>query len=96
MRAILEVIILLMDLYWWVLLVMIVLSWLISFNVINTANQFVATVMRIVNALTEPVLKPIRRVVPAVGGLDLSPIVLFVGLYFARRVIILYIYPNVF
>ncbi len=96
MRAILEIIILLIDLYWWVLLAMIILSWLISFNVINTANQFVATVFRVVTALTEPLLKPIRRVVPAVGGLDLSPIVLFVGLYFVRRVIILYIYPNVF
>jgi len=96
MRAILEVIILLLDLYWWVLLAMIVLSWLISFNVINTANQFVATVHRVVTALTEPLLKPIRRIVPAVGGLDLSPIILFVALYFARRVIILYIYPNVF
>lgn len=96
MRAILEVIILLMDLYWWVLLAMIVLSWLISFNVINTANQFVATVLRVVTALTEPLLKPIRRLIPSVGGLDLSPIVLFIGLYFARRVIILYIYPNVF
>ncbi|MCF6325961.1 MAG: YggT family protein [Devosiaceae bacterium] len=96
MRAILEVVILLLDLYWWVLLAMIVLSWLISFKVINTANQFVATVHRVVTALTEPLLKPIRRVVPAVGGMDLSPIILFVGLYFARRVIILYIYPNVF
>ncbi|VAW17121.1 Cell division integral membrane protein, YggT and half-length relatives [hydrothermal vent metagenome] len=96
MRAILEVVILLLDLYWWVLLAMIVLSWLISFNVINTANQFVATVHRVVTSLTEPLLKPIRRVVPAVGGLDLSPIILFVGLFFVRRVIILYIYPNVF
>ncbi len=96
MRAILEVVILLLDLYWWVLLAMIVLSWLISFNVINTANQFVATVHRVVTSLTEPLLKPIRRIVPAVGGLDLSPIILFVGLFFVRRVIILYIYPNVF
>jgi len=96
MRAILEVVILLMDLYWWILLAMIVLSWLISFNIVNTSNQFVATVLRVVTSLTEPLLKPIRRIIPSVGGLDLSPIVLFIGLYFARRVIILYIYPNVF
>ncbi len=96
MRAILEIILMLLDLYWWVLIVMIVLSWLISFNVINTRNQFVASVMRVVSALTEPVLRPIRRVIPYVGGLDLSPIVLFLALYFIRRVIILYIYPHVF
>lgn len=96
MRAILEIILMLLDLYWWVLIVMIVLSWLIGFNVINTRNQFVAAVMRVVTALTEPVLRPIRRVIPYVGGLDLSPIVLFLGLYFIRRVIILYIYPHVF
>lgn len=96
MRAILEIILLVLDLYWWVLIAMIVLSWLISFNVINTRNQFVATVLRIVTALTDPLLKPIRRYIPSVGGLDLSPIVLFIGLYFVRRVIILYVWPNVF
>ena len=96
MRVVLEIILMIMDLYWWVLIAMIVLSWLISFNVINTRNQLVASVLQIVTALTEPLLKPIRRYVPAVGGLDLSPIVLFIGLYFARRIIIVYIYPNVF
>jgi YggT family protein len=96
MRAILEIILMIMDLYWWVLIAMIILSWLISFNIINTRNQLVASVLQIVSALTEPLLKPIRRLLPAVGGLDLSPIVLFIGLYFVRRVIILYIYPNVF
>jgi YggT family protein len=96
MRAILEIILLILDLYWWVLIAMIILSWLISFNVINTRNQFVTTVLRIVTALTDPLLKPIRRFIPAMGGLDLSPIVLFIGLYFVRRVIVLYIYPNVF
>lgn len=96
MRVVLEIILMIMDLYWWVLIAMIVLSWLISFNVVNTRNQFVASVLKIVTALTEPLLKPIRRWVPSVGGLDLSPIILFIGLYFARRVIVVYIYPNVF
>ncbi|VAW19113.1 Cell division integral membrane protein, YggT and half-length relatives [hydrothermal vent metagenome] len=96
MRAILEIVMMLLDLYWWVLIIMIVLSWLISFNVINTRNQFVASVLQVVSALTEPALKPIRRYVPSFGGLDLSPIILFIGIYFVQRVIVLYIYPNVF
>lgn len=96
MRAVLEIVLLIMDLYWWVLVAMIVLSWLISFGIINTKNQFVASVWQIVNTLTEPLLKPIRRFIPSMGGLDLSPIILFLGLYFARRVIVLYVYPNVF
>ncbi len=96
MRAILEIVMMLLDLYWWVLIVMIVLSWLISFNVINTRNQFVASVLQVVSALTEPLLKPIRRYVPSFGGLDLSPIILFIGIYFVQRVIVLYVYPNVF
>jgi YggT family protein len=96
MRAILEIILLLLDLYWWVVLAMIIMSWLFSFNVINGRNEFVATVWRVLNALTEPVLRPIRRYMPNLGGLDLSPIILFILIYFVQRVIILYIYPNVF
>ena len=96
MRAILEIILMLLDLYWWVVLAMIIMSWLFAFNVINSRNEFVATVWRVLNALTDPVLKPIRRFMPNFGGLDLSPIILFILIYFVQRVIILYIYPNVF
>ncbi len=96
MRAILEIILMLLDLYWWIVLAMIIMSWLFSFNVINGRNEFVASVWRVLNALTEPVLAPIRRFMPNLGGLDLSPIALFVLIYFVKRVIVLYIYPNVF
>ena len=96
MRAVLDIILLILDLYRWVLIAMIIMSWLISFNVINTRNQFVESVWRILNQLTEPVLRPIRRVMPNFSGLDLSPIILFIILFFIERVIIYYIYPNVF
>jgi len=96
MRVVLEIILMLLQLYWWVIIVMIVMSWLFAFNVINGRNQFVASVWRVLNALTEPVLRPIRRVLPNLGGLDLSPIVVFFGIYFLQRVIQLYIYPYVF
>lgn len=96
MRAILDVILLVLDLYWYIVLAMIIMSWLISFNVVNTRNQFVNQVWRILNQLTDPVLRPIRRVMPNFSGLDLSPLILFVIIYFIKQVIALYIWPNVF
>jgi len=96
MRAFLDVIMLVLQLYWYVVLAMIIMSWLISFNVVNTRNDFVNQVWRILNALTEPVLRPIRRVLPNFSGLDLSPLVLFLIIIFIQQVIIRYIYPNVF
>jgi len=96
MRAVLDIVLLLLQLYWWVAIIMIVMSWLISFNVINTRNQFVETVWRVVTGLTDPVLRPIRRVMPNFGGLDLSPLVLFLGIIFIQSVISYYIYPYVF
>jgi len=96
MRAVLDIILILLDLYWWVAIIMIVMSWLFTFNVINASNQFVAAVWRIVNALTEPVLGPIRRFLPNIGGIDLSPIALFIIIIFIKLVIGYYIYPYVF
>ena len=96
MRALLDVILLVLQLYWYIVLAMIIMSWLISFNVVNTRNQFVSQVWRILNQLTDPVLRPIRRYIPNFSGLDLSPLVLFIIIYFIEQVIYRYIYPNVF
>ena len=87
MRAVLDIILILLQLYWWVLLVMIIMSWLISFNVINTRNQFVAMVWQVINQLTEPVLRPIRRFMPNFSGLDLSPLVAFLLIFFIQSII---------
>jgi YggT family protein len=96
MRAVLEIILIVLDIYWWIVLATIILSWLIAFNVINTRNQVVDTIWRTLLAVTEPVLRPIRRILPKLQGIDLSPIVLFILIFFIQRVIVLYIYPNVF
>lgn len=96
MRAILEIILLILDLYWWIVLATIVISWLIAFGVINTRNQFVASVWQILTAVTEPVLRPIRRFLPRLQGIDISPIILFLIIFFIQRVIALYVYPYVF
>lgn len=83
--AILQTLSFILNIVWWVFLIMIIMSWLISFNVINTRNQFVDMVWRVVNQITEPILRPIRRVIPPMGGLDLSPIIVFVIIFFLQN-----------
>jgi len=78
-------------LYEWVIIAMVIFSWLVQFNIINWNNDFVRTLGQALEALTEPLLKPIRRVMPNLGGLDLSPIILLLGCLFARSVVI----PNI-
>ena len=78
----------LIDLYIWVLIAAVVLSWLISFNIVNHHNRFVAVVAQTLSRLTEPVLRPIKRVMPDLGGLDLSPLVAIIGLVFVQRVVL--------
>jgi YggT family protein len=87
MYALLATISMLLQLVWWVFLIMIIMSWLISFNIINTRNQFVAGLWRVVNQVTEPILRPIRRILPPMGSLDLSPIVVFVIIFFLQNFI---------
>ncbi|MFO1034063.1 MAG: YggT family protein [Hyphomicrobiales bacterium] len=78
----------LFSLYWWVILAMVVMSWLLAFNIINPGNPYVRQVARILRNLTEPVLGPIRRILPDLGGLDISPIILLIGMEFIRRLVI--------
>ena len=75
------------DLYWWVVIVSVVLSWLVAFDVLNTRSQAAQTIWRAVDALTEPLLGPIRSVLPAIGGLDMSPLILLLGIQFLRDLI---------
>jgi YggT family protein len=95
MRAVLDIVIIVLDLYVWLLIASAILSWLIAFNVVNTRNQFVSAVAEFLYRITEPLLAPIRRVLPSMGGLDLSPLVLVLIIMFIQRVIAYYIYPNV-
>lgn len=96
MYVLLQVVLQVLEIYWYVVLAMIIMSWLIAFNVVNTRNQFVSQVWRVLNALTDPVLKPIRRWMPNFSGLDISPIILFLIIFFIQQVIIRYIMPYVF
>jgi YggT family protein len=82
------------TLYMWVIIISAILSWLIAFNVINRHNQVVFMVADSLHRLTEPALRPIRRILPDFGGLDLSPVVLILFLIFLRDVVIIgWLYP---
>ena len=84
MRAVLDLILLILDLYTWVIIAVAVMSWLIAFNVVNMYNDVVRSIWTFLNALTEPLLRPIRRVLPNMGGLDISPVVLLLIVGFLR------------
>jgi len=93
MRAILEVILIVLDLYVYLLIASAILSWLIAFNVVNTRNQFVAAVAEFLYRITEPVLAPIRRFMPSLGGLDISPIILILLIFLIQKLIVYNVLP---
>ena len=96
MKALIDVILIALDIYWWVIIASAVLSWLIAFNVVNYRNQIVAQIDQTLRALTEPVLAPIRRRMPNTGAVDLAPIVLLLGIIFIKLVRAYYVRPYVF
>ena len=96
MRALFLVIDLALQLYIWLLIAAAILSWLIAFNVVNVRNPVVSAVGEFLYRITEPVLAPIRRRMPNLGGIDISPVILIRIIIFIRYVIALYILPNVF
>jgi YggT family protein len=96
MRALFLVIDLALQLYVWIVIAMAIFSWLVAFNVVNTRNPVVGMIGDFLYRITEPVLRPIRNVMPNLGGIDISPVILFLIIVFIRYVIALYILPNVF
>ena len=96
MRAILDVIGVALELYKYVIIASAVMSWLIAFNVVNIRNDMVRSVWNGLTALTEPLLARIRRFLPNTGGVDISPVILFLIILLVEQIIMLYIYPYVF
>ena len=84
MQSLLILLTAVIDLYIWVILIQVILSWLVAFNVINMRNRFVYILSNTFYRLTEPVLQPIRRFMPDLGGIDISPVILLLMLYFAQ------------
>jgi YggT family protein len=91
MRAVVDLVLVVIDLYKWVVIAQAVISWLIAFGVINTYNKFVSQLAEMLYRLTEPALRPIRNVVPNLGGVDISPVILLLLLWFVQRLIVEYL-----
>ncbi|HEX9809647.1 MAG TPA: YggT family protein [Alphaproteobacteria bacterium] len=87
MQSILLLVDAVLEIYIWILIIWVVMSWLIAFNVINTHNRFVYLVSDFLHRATEPALRPIRRVIPSLGGIDISPLILLLAIWFARNLI---------
>ncbi len=85
MLALIQTIVMALDLYWWVIIASAIFSWLYAFNVVNSRNQFVGNIGNVLYRLTEPALRPIRRFMPDLGGIDISPIILLLILFFLRQ-----------
>jgi YggT family protein len=81
------------NIYTWVVIASAIMSWLVAFGVINVRNQFIRVVVDLLYRLTEPVLRPIRRILPNLGGVDISPIILLLGLYFFQSLLHEYVWP---
>ena len=85
MLALIQTIVLALDIYWWLLIASAIFSWLYAFNVVNPRNQFVGTIGNFLFRMTEPALRPIRRLLPDLGGIDISPIILLLLIFFLRQ-----------
>jgi YggT family protein len=88
MVAVIQIAYILLNVVWWIIVVQAILSWLIAFNVINTHNDFVRSVWQALEKMTEPLYRPIRKIMPDFGALDLSPMVVLLILYILMQVIL--------
>jgi YggT family protein len=87
-----EVILILLDFVWWLIIASVVVSWLVAFGVLNTRNDVVYRALDILNRITDPLLRPIRRLIPPMGGLDLSPMIVLLIIYVLQREIQIVLY----
>ena len=88
MSLIAEILILLLNAYLWVVIAFVAASWLIAFGVINTGNPQAARLIELLQKLTDPVLKPIQKFVPPIAGIDLSPIILIIGIEILKSIVV--------
>lgn len=88
LQPLLKVLYYAIDIYIWLLIAMAILSWLVAFDVLNRHSQFVRTVGQFLWRITEPALRPIRRILPNLGGIDIAPVILILILFFLQQMIV--------
>ena len=96
MKALYLLLIQIIHMYWWIVIINVILSWLILFNVLNTQNKFVYSIIDFTNRLTDPILNKIRRYIPNLGSIDISPLILLLFLWFLKLCMHLYLRPILF
>ena len=96
MIAIFYLVLQILKLYSYVVITNVVVSWLIAFNVLNTQNRFVYSLLELTYRLTDPILNKIRRFIPNLGSLDISPVILLLLIWFIEMCMTLYIAPMIF
>ena len=96
MKAIYLLVYELLNIYKWIVIANVIISWLVAFNVLNTQNRFVYSVLELTYRLTDPFLNKIRRFLPNLGTLDISPVVLLVLIWFLQTCMYLYLAPIIF
>lgn len=92
LSALNQIVYIVLQAAWWIIIIQAVLSWLIAFNVINMSSDFVRTVLTTLDRITDPLYRPIRRVMPDLGALDLSPMVVLLAIMILQQAI----RPNLF
>ena len=93
MQSLFYLLIQIVDLYWWIVIINVIISWLIGFNVLNTQNRFVFMIFDFTNRLTNPILNKIRNFLPNFGTIDASPVVLLLALWFIKSLMYEYLRP---
>ena len=88
----LEILSILLNILWWIIIVQAVMSWLLAFNVINTHNEFVGQLWNVLDRITEPLYRPFRRIMPDFGGLDFTPMVVLILLVILQGPVLSYLY----
>ena len=84
------------TLYIWILIINAIISWLVAFNILNTSNRFVYSVLDVSYRLTAPPLNYIRKFLPNLGSIDISPVILILGLIFLRNIVFEFFAPSLF
>ncbi|MBJ7443996.1 MAG: YggT family protein [Sphingobium sp.] len=86
--ALYQIIVILLDVLWWIIIIQAVMSWLIAFNIVNMGSDFVRTVMTALDRMTAPIYNPIRKIMPDLGALDLTPMVVLLAILIIRQAVL--------
>lgn len=89
-----KLLLLALEVYFWIIILSVVISWLIAFGVLNTNNPQAANIVKMLERVTEPVYKPLRKAIPPIGGIDITPIIVIFGIYIAKEIVIWLTFPG--